>query len=100
MKLPTAITWFRHPQHAAVLTIGLFTLAALMPARAADSAGGHDYKAKLSQQRAATVVAELVKNGIAAGRLTSSGVGPDKPIADNDSSDGRARSRRVELVKG
>lgn len=64
-----------------------------------DNVGGHDYNVKLSQQRAASVVAELVKGGIAADRLQSSGVGPDKPIADNDSSSGRAKNRRVELVK-
>lgn len=64
-----------------------------------DNVGGHDYNVKLSQQRAAAVVVELVKGGIAADRLQSSGVGPDKPIADNDSSSGRARNRRVELVK-
>lgn len=64
-----------------------------------DNVGGHDYNVKLSQQRAASVVAELVKGGIAAGRLQSSGDGPDKPIADNDSSEGRAKNRRVELVK-
>lgn len=64
-----------------------------------DNVGGHDYNVKLSQQRAASVMAELVKDGIAANRLTSSGNGPDQPIADNDSSDGRAKNRRVELVK-
>lgn len=64
-----------------------------------DNVGSHDYNVKLSQARAATVVAELVKDGIAAGRLTSSGDGPDKPVADNDSSEGRAKNRRVELVK-
>lgn len=65
-----------------------------------DNVGGHDYNVKLSQARAATVVATLVKDGIAATRLKSSGDGPDKPIADNDSSEGRAKNRRVELVKG
>lgn len=64
-----------------------------------DNVGGHDYNVKLSQQRAAAVVAELVKDGVAADRLQSSGDGPDKPIADNDSGEGRARNRRVELVK-
>jgi outer membrane protein OmpA-like peptidoglycan-associated protein len=64
-----------------------------------DNVGGHDYNVKLSQERAASVVAELVKDGIASDRLQSSGVGPDKPIADNDSSSGRAKNRRVELVK-
>lgn len=64
-----------------------------------DNVGGHDYNMKLSADRAATVVAELVKDGIAADRLSASGNGPDKPVADNDSSDGRAKNRRVELVK-
>ncbi|MGH8041966.1 MAG: OmpA family protein, partial [Rudaea sp.] len=64
-----------------------------------DNVGGHDYNVELSQQRAAAVVAALVKSGIAAGRLKSAGYGPDKPIADNDSSRGRAKNRRVELVK-
>lgn len=64
-----------------------------------DNIGGHDYNVKLSQERAAAVVGTLVKDGIAAGRLKSSGDGPDKPIADNNSSEGRAKNRRVELVK-
>ena len=64
-----------------------------------DNVGDHDYNVKLSKDRAATVVAELVKAGIAADRLKAVGDGPDKPIADNDSSEGRAKNRRVELVK-
>src|SRR3546814_9417356 len=57
-----------------------------------DNVGGHDYNVQLSQDRAAAVVAALVKAGIAAGRLASTGYGPDKPVADNASSRGRARS--------
>lgn len=64
-----------------------------------DNVGGQDYNAKLSQARAAAMVSALVAQGIAADRLTSAGFGPDKPIADNNSSDGRAKNRRVELVK-
>jgi outer membrane protein OmpA-like peptidoglycan-associated protein len=64
-----------------------------------DNVGAHDYNVKLSQDRAAAVVAALVKSGIAGDRLKSSGNGPDKPIADNDSTAGRAKNRRVELVK-
>jgi outer membrane protein OmpA-like peptidoglycan-associated protein len=64
-----------------------------------DNVGDHDYNVKLSQQRAAAVVATLVKAGIAADRLTSAGNGPDKPVADNDTTEGRAKNRRVELVK-
>lgn len=64
-----------------------------------DNVGSHDYNVKLSQDRAAAVVATLVGDGIDAGRLKSSGNGPDKPIADNDTTAGRAKNRRVELVK-
>lgn len=64
-----------------------------------DNVGGHDYNVKLSQDRAAAVVAALTRSGITAGRLRSTGHGPDKPIADNATSEGRARNRRVELVK-
>jgi OOP family OmpA-OmpF porin len=53
----------------------------------------------LSQKRAETVVATLEKDGIAADRLKATGNGPDKPIADNGDSRGRARNRRVDLVK-
>ncbi len=65
-----------------------------------DNIGGHDYNVNLSQARAASVVAAIVKSGIAAGRLKSAGFGPDKPVADNSTEDGRAKNRRVDLVKG
>ena len=46
-----------------------------------------------------TVVATLEKDGIADDRLKATGNGPDKPIADNGDSRGRAKNRRVDLVK-
>jgi outer membrane protein OmpA-like peptidoglycan-associated protein len=64
-----------------------------------DNVGGHDYNVKLSQDRAAAVVAAIVAQGIAKERLTSGGFGPDKPVADNANPEGRAKNRRVELVK-
>jgi outer membrane protein OmpA-like peptidoglycan-associated protein len=64
-----------------------------------DSTGTKAGNQTLSQQRAAAVVAWLVSDGIAASRLTAAGLGDSKPIADNGSEDGRARNRRVELVK-
>ena len=64
-----------------------------------DSIGGHDYNMKLSTDRAAAVVAAVTAGGIDASRLSSAGFGPDKPIATNDSDEGRAKNRRVELVK-
>jgi outer membrane protein OmpA-like peptidoglycan-associated protein len=65
-----------------------------------DFVGAHDYNVKLSQDRAASVVAAITAAGIDGARLKSAGYGPDKPIAPNDTDEGRAKNRRVELVKG
>ncbi len=65
-----------------------------------DNVGGLDYNMKLSQQRAEAVVKELVsKYKIATERLKAGGVGPLALIASNDNEEGKAKNRRVELVK-
>ena len=65
-----------------------------------DNVGGFDYNVGLSERRAAAVVKELTaKHGIAAARLKPAGVGMLSPVAPNDGEEGRARNRRVELVK-
>jgi outer membrane protein OmpA-like peptidoglycan-associated protein len=64
-----------------------------------DNVGEHDYNVKLSQDRAAAVVAALKTAGIDASRLSSNGFGPAKPIADDATAEGRAKNRRVELAK-
>ena len=64
-----------------------------------DNQGSTDYNLDLSQRRTASVVQELSSaHGIAADRLDSFGCGPYAPVASNDSEEGRARNRRVELV--
>jgi OmpA-OmpF porin, OOP family len=65
-----------------------------------DNVGGFDYNTGLSERRAIAVVKELtVKHGIAATRLKAAGVGMLSPVAPNDGEEGRAKNRRVELVK-
>ena len=64
-----------------------------------DSTGDAKANKTLSEQRAKAVVDALVKRGIGAARLTSAGYGAERPVADNRSEEGRARNRRVELVK-
>jgi len=65
-----------------------------------DNDGTLDINMKLSEARAAAVVQALVgKYGIAAARLKAFGVGPLAPVAANDTADGKAKNRRVELVK-
>lgn len=53
----------------------------------------------LSEKRAQAVVAWLTAHGTNASRLTAQGFGQTKPVADNSTEDGRAKNRRVELVK-
>ena len=65
-----------------------------------DNVGGLEGNMKLSQDRADAVVQALVRDhGIAASRLNAFGAGPYSPVASNDTEDGRAKNRRVELVK-
>ncbi len=55
---------------------------------------------KRHEERAEAVVQELVRvHGIAAARLKSHGCGLFAPVASNETEDGRAKNRRVELVK-
>ena len=63
-----------------------------------DSKGALDYNVKLSSARAEAVAAALVKAGIENGRLSAKGVGPLAPLATNQTEDGQAKNRRVELV--
>jgi outer membrane protein OmpA-like peptidoglycan-associated protein len=65
-----------------------------------DSISADDYNLKLSQRRAASVKNALVtRYGIAAARLVPEGLGETKPRASNETLAGRARNRRVELVR-
>jgi outer membrane protein OmpA-like peptidoglycan-associated protein len=65
-----------------------------------DDVGPRPANEKLSRDRAAAVLDAIAAGGIARARLSSAGHGPAKPIADNGTSEGRAKNRRVELVKG
>ena len=65
-----------------------------------DNVASLDLNMRLSQARAEAVVAALVaQHRIAANRLVARGAGPLAPVAVNDSEEGRAKNRRVELVK-
>ncbi len=65
-----------------------------------DNVGGLEANMKLSQDRAEAVVQVLVRShGIVAARLKAFGNGPFAPITSNDTEDGKAKNRRVELVK-
>lgn len=63
-----------------------------------DSVGNDEYNQKLSERRANSAVEYLTKHGIAATRLTAKGYGKTIPVATNDTEQGRAENRRVEMT--
>lgn len=65
-----------------------------------DNSGNRASNLALSQARAEAVKGYLVGKGIDPGTLSTSGVGPDQPVAGNDSDAGRARNRRIEFRVG
>ncbi len=64
----------------------------------ADSTGTADFNQKLSEARAGSVRDYLVAQGIPGETITSAGLGSSVPVAPNDTADGRAKNRRVELI--
>jgi outer membrane protein OmpA-like peptidoglycan-associated protein len=62
-----------------------------------DNKGSDDLNEKLSNERAHSVMKYMVDKGIAEARLSAAGYGPKRPIADNNTADGRQRNRRVEF---
>jgi OOP family OmpA-OmpF porin len=64
-----------------------------------DNVGTPQSNRLLSESRAKSVMNTVVKSGVAASRLSAVGWGQEKPVADNRNEDGRAKNRRVEVVK-
>ena len=63
-----------------------------------DSTGWVEHNRKLSERRAQSVKAVLVKNGVDPALITASGSGARKPIAHNTTAEGRAKNRRVTIT--
>jgi outer membrane protein OmpA-like peptidoglycan-associated protein len=64
-----------------------------------DAAGNYGANMQLSQTRAETVRQYLISKGIASGRIRAVGFGSSSPIDDNKTAAGRARNRRIEVVR-
>ncbi len=63
-----------------------------------DSVGARQYNLNLSERRADAVRGYLLDHGVDGARITTRGLGPDYPVADNDSETGRQQNRRVEII--
>jgi outer membrane protein OmpA-like peptidoglycan-associated protein len=62
-----------------------------------DSTGGQDLNQRLSEARARSVASFLTTQGVSSNRIYSVGYGPRRPVATNDTLEGRSANRRVEL---
>jgi outer membrane protein OmpA-like peptidoglycan-associated protein len=80
-----------------VIILKKYETADLLIEGHADSKGADDYNLNLSQKRTDAVKTYLMGKGIMESRLTATGFGESRPIADNNTDAGRARNRRVEL---
>ena len=63
-----------------------------------DSVGTEEFNQTLSEKRAESVRTYLTRQGVPEGSTTAAGFGKSRPIASNDTSDGRQQNRRVELI--
>jgi outer membrane protein OmpA-like peptidoglycan-associated protein len=82
----------------AAMLAGRPTLALIVEGHT-DDVGAADANKKLSQARAEAVVAAIVRKGIGRPRLDPMGYGEERPVADNKTEEGRAKNRRVTLVR-
>jgi outer membrane protein OmpA-like peptidoglycan-associated protein len=64
-----------------------------------DNVGTPESNRALSQRRAQSVLDALVQRGVDRARLSAAGFGQERPVADNRTEEGRAKNRRVELVR-
>jgi len=63
-----------------------------------DFVGNDEYNQTLSEQRTASVRAYLVSQGIAESHISSAGYEESRPVADNNTTVGKAKNRRVEMI--
>jgi outer membrane protein OmpA-like peptidoglycan-associated protein len=63
-----------------------------------DSTGTHEHNMTLSENRASSVANSIKSSGVAGDRITTTGYGPNQPVADNATVEGRQANRRVEVA--
>jgi outer membrane protein OmpA-like peptidoglycan-associated protein len=63
-----------------------------------DAQGARAYNMDLALKRAESVRQQFISRGIQPERVKATGIGPDRPIADNKTPEGRAQNRRVEII--
>ena len=80
-----------------VSKLGSINLEVIIAVGHTDSVGSDAYNQKLSEKRAEAVKSYLIGKGVDKNRVYTEGKGEKQPVADNKTSDGRAKNRRVEI---
>lgn len=79
-------------------TLGEFNQTVIEVAGHTDSTGSRAYNMALSERRAGSVLNYLSSRGVARERMIAVGAGPDHPVDSNETPEGRAQNRRVEIT--
>ena len=79
-------------------TLGEFNQTVIEVAGHTDSTGARAYNMTLSERRAGSVVSYLSGRGVARERMIAVGAGPDHPVDTNETAEGRAQNRRVDIT--
>lgn len=83
--------------NSVVLVLKEFNKTVIQIGGHTDSTGSFELNQRLSEQRAQSVASYLISQGVPSGRIQTTGYGPRYPVASNETADGRAANRRVEL---
>ena len=88
---------FAQVLNSVVLVLNKYPDTTLAVVGHTDSTGADSYNMELSQRRASTVASYLISQQVDSSRISTRGAGETQPVASNDSDEGRALNRRVEL---
>ena len=88
---------FKRPLNRVARTLNKYPSSYVDVVGHTDSTGDASYNMQLSQRRARSVAAELIQRGVANARIATAGMGETQPVASNETADGRAANRRVEI---
>jgi outer membrane protein OmpA-like peptidoglycan-associated protein len=86
-KVADLAAYIKNVPNAAILAVGH-----------TDNVGGRELNINLGQRRAEFAKNYLAENGIDAGKISTDSKGPDEPIADNATNEGKAKNRRVVIT--
>jgi len=94
----TIQTEFYSPLDEVAATLKEFPSTAVDIIGHADSTGADDYNMELSERRAMAVRSYLERQDVRSVRIAAAGMGESRPVASNDTAQGRAQNRRVEII--